>query len=199
MAYTLLGQNFTPPDVEPKVTGRAKHAEDIRVEGMVFCRLLPSPIPHGRVTNIDASEALAMEGVVGVLTADEVPSHPMDPILSNEPMFVGQPILAVAAVDEATAMDAIERIQVDIEPLPFTLDPLQSLYPGGPNARSDGNSATRGIPIRTIHRLRHLSSAVSRQRLTTAICHTERIRVAHNNAKDIGKRNCGAPASRKAP
>jgi CO/xanthine dehydrogenase Mo-binding subunit len=150
MAYTLLGQNFTPPDVEPKVTGKAKYAEDFRVEGMVFCRLLLSPIPHGRMTNIDASEALAMEGVVGVLTADEVPSHPMDPILSNEPMFVGQPILAVAAVDEATAMDAIERIEIDIEPLPFTLDPLQSLYPGGPNARSDGNSATRGIPIRTI-------------------------------------------------
>ena len=65
MAYTLLGQNFTPPDVEPKVNGKAKYAEDYRVEGMVFCRLLLSPVPHGRVTNIDASEALAMEGVVG--------------------------------------------------------------------------------------------------------------------------------------
>ncbi len=150
MAYSLLGKNFTPTDVEPKVTGRAKYAEDYRVEGMVFCRLLLSPIPHGRVTNIDASAALAMEGVLGVLTADEVPSHPMDPILTNEPLFVGQPILAVAAVDETTAMDAIEQIQVDIEPLDFIVDPLDSLYPGGPNARSDGNSATRGAPIRTI-------------------------------------------------
>jgi len=150
MAYTLLGKNFTPADVEPKITGRAKYAEDFRVEGMVFCRLLLSPIPHGRVTNVDASEALAMDGVVGVLTADEVPSHPMDPILSNEPMFIGQPILALAAIDETTAMDAIEKIQVEIEPLPFTLDPLESLYPGGPDARSDGNSATRGVPTHTI-------------------------------------------------
>ncbi|MGI9257750.1 MAG: xanthine dehydrogenase family protein molybdopterin-binding subunit [Gammaproteobacteria bacterium] len=150
MAYTLLGQNFTPSDVEPKVTGRASYAEDFRAEGMAFCRLLLSSVPHGRITNIDASEALAMDGVYGVLTADEVPNHPMDPILVNEPMFVGQPILALAAVDETTAHDALEKIQLDIEPLPFTVDPLESLYPGGPDARSDGNAATRGEPIRTI-------------------------------------------------
>jgi CO/xanthine dehydrogenase Mo-binding subunit len=150
MAYSLLGKNFTPPDVEAKVTGRAKFAEDFRVEGMVFCRLFLSPVPHGLVRNIDASEALAMEGVLGVLTADEVPSHPANPILSNEPKYIGEPILAVAAVDETTAMDALEKIQVEIEPLPFTLDPLESLYPGGPNARSDGNSGTRGTPTETI-------------------------------------------------
>ena len=150
MAYSLLGKNFTPPDVEGKVTGRAKYAEDFRVEGMVFCRLFLSPIPHGRVTNIDASEALEMEGVLGILTADEVPSHPANPILTNEPKYVGEPILAVAAVDETTAMDALDRIQVEIEPLPFVIDPLNSLYPGGPNARSDGNVGTRGIPTETL-------------------------------------------------
>lgn len=150
MAYTLLGQDFIPDDVQPKVTGKANYAEDFRAEGMVFCRLLLSTVPHGRVTNIDASAALAMEGVLGILTADEVPTHPMDPILTNEPMFIGQPILALAAVDETTAQNAMELIQLDIEPLPFTVDPLECLYPGGPDARSDGNSATRGEPIRTI-------------------------------------------------
>ena len=150
MAYELLGKNFTPADVEPKVTGRAKYAEDFRVDGMVFCRLLMSPVPHGRVARIDTSKAEAMPGVVGILTADEVPSHPMNPILSNELLFVGQPILAVAAVGETQAMDAIEAIEMDIEPLEFIVDPLESLYPGGPNARGDGNSATRGMPIRTI-------------------------------------------------
>ena len=150
MAYTLLGKDFTPTDVEPKVTGRARYAEDFRVDGMVFCRLFPSPVPHGRVTRIDTSRAEAMSGVVGILTADEVPTHPMNPILSNEPLYIGQPILAVAAVDETTAMDAIDAIEVDIEPLDFIVDPLDSLYPGSPNARSDGNSATRGVPVRTI-------------------------------------------------
>src|SRR5262249_37125604 len=59
--------------------------------------------------------------------------------LTNEPVYQGQPILAVAAVDEVTAADAIEKIQIDFEPLPFLVDPLVSLRPGGPNARTKGN------------------------------------------------------------
>jgi CO/xanthine dehydrogenase Mo-binding subunit len=56
----LIGQDYMPPDVRAKVTGRAKYAEDIRADGMLFCRLLTSPMPHARVRNIDASVALAM-------------------------------------------------------------------------------------------------------------------------------------------
>jgi CO/xanthine dehydrogenase Mo-binding subunit len=142
MAYQLLGQNFVPPDVRGKVTGAAKYAEDFRAEGMVFCKLLLSPMPHARVRSVDSSRALAMEGVLGILTADEVPQlpGPADPILTNEPMFVGQPILAVAAVDETTAANAIDAIELDLEELPFTVDPLESLFPGGADARADGNA-----------------------------------------------------------
>jgi xanthine dehydrogenase molybdenum-binding subunit len=152
MAYTLLGKNFTPPDVAAKVTGKAKYAEDFRADGMLFCRLLTSPLPHARVRSIDTSAALAMPGVVAVLTADEVPSFPApeDPILSNEPLYVGAPILAVAAVDETTAEDAIAAIKIDFEPLPFTVDPLQSLYPGGPSARTDGNVANPRMDFREL-------------------------------------------------
>jgi xanthine dehydrogenase molybdenum-binding subunit len=144
MAYTLLGKNFVPPDVHAKVTGRARYAEDYRADGMVFCRLLTSPLPHARVTSIDLSEVEAMDGVVGILTADEVPTFdaPQAQVLTNEPLFIGDPILAIAAVDETTAQNAIERVRLELEPLPFTVDPLQSLYPGGPNARSDGNIAS---------------------------------------------------------
>ncbi len=139
---TLIGRDFTPPDVVGKVTGRAKYAEDFHADGMLFCRLLKSPMPHCRVRSIDASRALAMEGVVAILTADEVPDlpEPQNRILTNEPHFVGEPILAVAAVDETTAQDAIELIEMDLEPLPFTVDPLDSLRPGGPDARSAGNT-----------------------------------------------------------
>jgi CO/xanthine dehydrogenase Mo-binding subunit len=141
MAYNLLGKNFVPPDIHGKVTGKAKYAEDFRAEGMAYCRLMLSPMPHARVRNIDARAALATPGVYGILTADDVPAQPApgDPILPNEPLFVGQPILAVAAADETTAQDAIDKIVLDLEELPFTVDPLESLYPGGPNARSDGN------------------------------------------------------------
>ena len=151
MAHDLLGKNFTPPDIKAKVTGRAKYAEDFRVDGMVFCKLLTSPYPHARVTSVDASAALAMPGVHGVLTADDVPSFPapQDPILTNEPHYVGQPILAVAADSEELAAEALERIKVSYEELPFTVDPLASLYPGGAEARTNGNVANPAIDLKS--------------------------------------------------
>ena len=146
MAYDLIGKDFTPPDVRAKVTGSARYSEDFRPEGMLFCKLLTSPMPHARVVSVDASEALAMPGVEGILRASEVPQlpAPQDPILTDEPLYVGEPILAVAAVDEATAAEAIEKIRVEYEELPFTVDPLESLYPGGKNARGNGNVAGFG-------------------------------------------------------
>jgi len=152
MAYSLIGKNFTPPDIRGKVTGKAKFAEDFRVDGMVYCKLLLSPMPHARVSNIDASDALAMDGVVGVLTADDVPAMEgaAQAILTNNPHYVGDPILAIAAVDETTAADALEKVRYDIEPLDFVLDPLQSLYPGGANAQVDGNVANGGIPLQEL-------------------------------------------------
>lgn len=152
MAYTLLGQDFVPPDVRAKVTGEAKYAEDFRADGMVFCRLLHSGLPHARVTRIDATEALAMDGVVAVLTADDLPetTAPNQPLLTNEPTFAGEPILAVAAVSETLAEDAIERIVVELEPLPFSVDPLDSLFPGGPDARSDGNVVAGRQTVETV-------------------------------------------------
>ena len=152
MAYQLIGKDFMPPDVAAKVTGKAKYAEDFRAEGMVFCRLLLSTMPHARVRNIDVSEAMKMKGVVGILTADDVPEQnaPNNPILTNNPHYVGDPILAVAALDEQTAQDAIDKIAIDYEPLPFTLDPLESLYPGGTNAREEGNIRNRRSGSETI-------------------------------------------------
>jgi CO/xanthine dehydrogenase Mo-binding subunit len=143
MAYTLLGKDFTPPDLTAKVTGKAKYAEDFRADGMLFCRLLTSTMPHARV-KIDASAALEMEGVVAVLTADDVPpaTAPAEPILTNEPLYIGDRILAVAARSEELAAEAIERIKVEYEPLPYVIDPLASLFPAGPDARSDGNVVT---------------------------------------------------------
>src|SRR5688572_13903680 len=144
--FKHIGKDFIPHDVLAKVTGTAKYAEDFRADGMVFCKLLTSPMPHARVKNIDAAEALKMEGVLGILTADDIPGEPpgFAPSLTKEPLYVGEPILAVAAVSEQAAEDAIERIRIDYEPLPFTFDPLESLFPGGKDARSDGfNTGTR--------------------------------------------------------
>jgi CO/xanthine dehydrogenase Mo-binding subunit len=136
----LVGQNYTPPDLVAKVTGRAKYAEDYRADGMLFAKLLLSPMPHCRVKSVDARAALAMPGVKAMLRADDLPDlRGAERALTDEPFYQGEPILALAAVDEATAAEAIERIAIDLEPLPFVVDPIESLRPTGANARLQGN------------------------------------------------------------
>jgi xanthine dehydrogenase molybdenum-binding subunit len=136
----LIGENYTPPDLIAKVTGRARYAEDYRVDGMLFAKLLLSPMPHARVTRIDSTRALAMPGVKAVLTAGDLPDfRGAERPLTNEPLYQGEPIVAVAAIDELTAAEAIERIDVALDPLPFVVDPLESLRPSGPNGRLEGN------------------------------------------------------------
>ena len=154
--YKYIGKNYTTPDLVAKVTGKAKYAEDYRAEGMLFIKLLLSPMPHARVVSVDATAALALPGVKGILRASDFPPPPEPPArpdgqapppppmppetaLTDEPVYQGEPILAIAAIDETTAADAIDLINVTYEPLPFVVDPLDSLRPGGPNARTQGN------------------------------------------------------------
>ncbi len=152
MAYKHLGKDFLPHDVVAKVTGEAKYAEDFRVEGMVFARFLSSPYPHARVLKIDADEALKMPGVVGILTADEVknPPAPEAQLLTNEPGYIGAPILLLAAEDETTLQDALDKIKIHYEPLPFHVDALQSLHPDKPDARTDGNVGATGVKFQSL-------------------------------------------------
>ena len=153
MAYKLIGKNFAPVDVEAKVTGRAKYAEDFRADNMVFCKTLTSSIPHAKIRSIDTSDALKMPGVLGILTADDVPQFPPPalPILAKDEVFyVGEPILSVAAESELIAAEAIEAIKIDFQQLPHVVDPLESLFPGGPNARSNGNVAAGQIKLQTV-------------------------------------------------
>ena len=152
--YKLIGKDYSTNDLVAKVTGKSKYAEDFRAEGMLFCRLVLSPMPHARVKSIRAEKALAMPGVKAILTPSDVPGHAAymndngtmikadkwgELALADEPMYQGEPILAVAAVDELTCAEAIEKIEIEMEPLPFATDPLESLRPGSSNAREDGN------------------------------------------------------------
>ena len=143
---THIGFDFVPPDVPGKVTGEIKYAEDYKREGMVFARLLTSPLPSGRVVSIDAAEALRMDGVVGIFTADDLApvAPPGNPALASEYVtYVGQPILAVAATTEEIAESAIDKIRIDFERRDFVVDPLESLTPGGSNAYPQGNVLVR--------------------------------------------------------
>mgnify|MGYP003694154285 CR=1 FL=1 len=106
-----------------------------------------------KVTRLDTSKALAMPGVKAILTADDMPGAAAGATLgegvqataqaerglTNEPLYHGEPILAVAATSEAIAAEAIEAIEIEFDPLPFVVDPIESLRPNGANARTQGN------------------------------------------------------------
>ncbi len=154
MATKLVGQNYETPDIRAKVTGRARYSEDFRAPGMLFAKLLLSPYAHAKIRSIDTSDALAMPGVKAILLPEDVPG-PKDQVndmgqvlranpfseraITAEPLYQGEPVLAVAAVDEHTAAEAIEKIKIRWEVLPFSVDPLETLRPGAKTARVEGN------------------------------------------------------------
>ncbi len=148
MAERLVGSNYVTPDIVAKVTGRARYAEDFRADGMLFCKLMLSERPHSRVLRIDTRRALALPGVRAIITADDVPKlgGTAEHCLTNEPLYAGEPILAVAAISEEIAADAIDLVRLEVEPLPFVTDPIESLRPDGPDARTDGNVWAAAAP-----------------------------------------------------
>lgn len=152
MAYRHIGKDFTPPDLEAKVTGAARYSEDFRADGMAFIKVLASPMPHARVKSINLKKAEKLPGFLASLVPEEVkqPGPAGMAILSAEPAYVGQPVLAVAAESEQIAEDALKLIEVELEPLPFCVDPLESLKPDGPNALSGGNVTGRDIDFQEV-------------------------------------------------
>ncbi len=154
----LVGQNYIVPDLVAKVTGKSKYAEDFRAEGMLFAKLLLSPLPHARVKRLDVSAAKAMPGVKAIVTADDLPA-PSDSINDNgqvilanldgevaltmEPVYQGQPILAVAAVDEVTAADAIERIEIEFRAAAVRGGSAREPSPRRPERQDEGQLLVR--------------------------------------------------------
>ena len=109
------------------VTGRTTYVDDVRVSGMLWAKALRSPLHSATITSFDTSKAEAMPGVHAVITHADVPlleyGHlsalgiPADePLLAkDEVRYKGQPIAVVAAEDEATALEAVELIEVEFE------------------------------------------------------------------------------------
>ena len=121
-----------------KVTGAAKFTADLPAHDALAGKILRSPVPHGVLRRVDASRARALPGVRAVVTGDDCDmTYGVLPIAMNEyPLararvrYVGEPVAAVAAVDEATARAALELIELDIEPLPAYFEAGAALAPG---------------------------------------------------------------------
>ncbi|HYC36598.1 MAG TPA: xanthine dehydrogenase family protein molybdopterin-binding subunit [Usitatibacter sp.] len=128
-------------DLLEKVTGKATYASDVKIPGMLHGRVLRSPLPHARIRSIDTSAALAMPGVVAVLTGADLEGanthwglylrdRPL--IAIDRVRYVGDPVAAVAAVDEFTAEEALDAILVDYEQLPHVTDAEEAMRPDAP-------------------------------------------------------------------
>jgi carbon-monoxide dehydrogenase large subunit len=140
-----------------KVSGRAVYAADVVLPGMLWGKVLRSPISYGRIKNVDASRALGLPGVHAVATGKDIPGRRIGrkiydmPILADGVVrFIGEKVAAVAAESEALADQAIDLIEVEYEEMEPILDPLDALAPGAALLHPDVASY-RGLlhPIQT--------------------------------------------------
>ena len=121
----VVGKPFRKVDARAKCTGQTKFADDIVLPRMLFCKLLRSHLPHAVIKNIDISKAAALPGVLAIITGKDIPiSYGILPVSQDEHAlcidkvrFIGDPVAAVAAIDEDTAFDAMNLIEVEYEPL----------------------------------------------------------------------------------
>ena len=148
--FRVIGKPLRKVDGLAKATGAAVYADDIALPGMLHAKTLRSPHAHARVLRVDAARALALPGVHAVITGRDLPikygvipwTQDENALAVDKVRFVGDPVAAVAAVDEDTANAALALIDVEYEPLHAYLDPFEALGRGDPQIhedRKDGN------------------------------------------------------------
>src|SRR6266576_2745188 len=121
----VIGKPFRKVDARAKCTGQTKFADDIFLPRMLACKILRSHEPHALIKSIDVSKAAALPGVIAVITGKDLPipygilpvSQDEHALCIDKVRFIGDPVAAVAAIDEDTAFDAMNLIEVEYEPL----------------------------------------------------------------------------------
>ena len=121
----VVGKPFRKVDARAKCAGQTKFADDIVLPRMLFCKILRSHLPHALIKNVDVSKALALPGVFAVVTGKDFPvpygilpvSQDEHALCIDKVRFIGDPVAAVAAIDEDVAFDAMNLIEVEYEPL----------------------------------------------------------------------------------
>lgn len=138
-----IGTPRPRPDSEPKVRGAVRYAADRRKPDVLHARPVLALYAHARILGIDIAPALAVPGVVAVLTAADLPPRAGDmdrlvePLARDEVVFAGQPVALVIGETAAAAADAAELVGVRLEPLPAVVDPAGAMALGSPLVRSD--------------------------------------------------------------
>lgn len=163
MDYSVVGHSVPRVDAKEKVSGSAIYTGDMVLPHMLIGKVLRSPYAHAKIISIDTSKAKALPGVKVVLTYEDTPKilwnsagFPPSPgailvedqyILTNEPLYVGDGIAAVAAVDEETATMALELIEVEYEVMPAVLNLEQALAEGAPRLHDAEKNTYGHTPV----------------------------------------------------
>lgn len=141
-----VGQNVPLHDAAAKVTGEVKYTADMSMPGMLYAKLLLSPVPHARIMSMQTDKALSLPGVWGVYNHENSPAHLYNSqqwfvgqeninderIFADTARFVGDRIAAVVAEDMETAENALSLLEVEYEKLPAIYDPEESLRDSNP-------------------------------------------------------------------
>src|SRR5881398_3370790 len=133
--FSIIGKPIAMVDAAGKTTGAGKYTDDLCLPGMLVGKILHSPYPHARMKRIDTTRAEKLDGVVAVATGKDAPNtygilpvgHDEHALAVDKVRYVGDNVACVAAVDEATAEQALELIDVEYEVLPAYFDPEESM------------------------------------------------------------------------
>ncbi|MFC2159057.1 xanthine dehydrogenase family protein molybdopterin-binding subunit, partial [Acidobacteriota bacterium] len=142
--FTVINTPVHNIDGIDKVTGRAEYTFDVNLPQMLYGKILRSPYPHAAILSIDTSQAERLPGVKAVVTGKDTPGKKQgiwrrfkelcdEEILAIEKVrYIGEPVAAVAAVDEDTAEEALDLIEVEYKPLTGVFEPLEAIKEGAP-------------------------------------------------------------------
>ena len=150
-SFRVIGKSFPRHESIAKVTGQARYTDDIDLPGMVYGSILRSSHAHARILRIDTSEAEKVRGVLTILLPGDVPGHlfncagnPPSPILikderilTDQPLYVGDRIAAVAALTPEACQEALDKLRMEIEPLPAVFEIEDALRKEAPLLHPD--------------------------------------------------------------
>jgi len=134
--YAIIGKRMPRVDSRTKVMGKAKFTADLKLPGMLVGKILRSPLAHARILSIDTTKAESLPGVKAVVTGKDtegvkwgVFAYTRDQqfIQTEKVRYIGDEVAGVAAVDEETALKALDLIDVEYEELPAVFEPMEAM------------------------------------------------------------------------
>ena len=149
---SLVGARVLRKEDPKLITGRGRYVDDLHPADTAFMAFVPAPVAHGWIRSIDISEAIGSEGVLGVWTAHDFADHPdlpqglagfERPVLARDKVrWYGEPVAVVVAEDRYLAADAVERVVIDIDPLPVVTDVMAAASSDAPLSCSSTTGRT---------------------------------------------------------